>query len=381
MQSLQTLTFSTIALAGATALSASLAGSLALSAAGCAGDEFTVGPAGPDDAGPDGSDSGSVGGDCGPQGVRPSLGRTLPPTHAFLLWSPPAAIPDGKVIDHYDVCWATGTVNDLGGQSECPNASAPVENHAVLRPLVAGTQYFWKVRAAYTDGATSFYTSALPFRTDDSLLGWWPMDEGSGAVITDTSGKGHQGALKNGAGFGSGLVGSALQCDGTDDYADLGSAASLNLAGALTVSAWVSANGIPASPDTGILNLGALNYALTYHSNGSVYFYIGNGGNNLNAPLSPNAWHHVTGVFDATTLADGMRLYVDGAPATSKASTTATTGAAGSLWIGRYASNYFRGRIDQVTLYGADLDDESVLNEFCAVQALSGAGSLPVNCQ
>jgi hypothetical protein len=207
------------------------------------------------------------------------------------------------------------------------------------------------------------------------------MDEGSGTTIADSSGNGQQGTLKNGAGFGSGLSGTALQCDGTDDFADLGGAASLNLAGALTVSAWVNANGMPTAADSGILNLGLLNYALTYHSNGSVYFYIGNGGNNLNTPLSPNAWHLVTGVFDATTLADGMRLYVDGALASSKASSTATTGAAGTLWIGRYASSYFRGRIDNVTLYGADLDDEAVLNEFCSVQALSGADTLPVNCQ
>lgn len=389
MQNFQNLTLSTIAIAGATALSASLAGSLAFSAAGCAGDEFTVGPAEDGGTGGDGGDAGT-GGDGGgpvlgtqyiPQATRPSLGQTLPPTRAFLLWSPPSAIPDGKAIDHYDVCWATGTVNDLGGQSDCPNAVAPKVTYSVIDPLQAGAQYFWKVRTAYTDGATSYYTSALPFLTDDSLVAWWRMDEGSGTIAADSSGKGHDGTLKNGASFAAGLNGSALRLDGTDDFADLGNNSDLQLTGPLTVSAWVHGDGTPTTSDSGILNLGALNYALTYHTNEQAYFYIGAGANNLHAAMGPYAWHHVAGVFDGTTLPDSMKIYKNGALAGSRASTTSTTGAVGDFWIGRYATSYFRGRIDNVTVYGSALNDAAVLNEFCAAQALSGAGTLPTNCQ
>jgi hypothetical protein len=128
------------------------------------------------------------------------------------------------------------------------------------------------------------------------------------------------------------------------------------------------------------LNLGLLNYALTYHTNGSVYFYIGDGGNNLSTPMSPGAWHHAAGVFDGTTNAGGMRLYLDNTLAGMRASTNAGTGASGSLWIGRYSMSHFRGLIDNVTIYNQALSDAAVLNEHCVVQALAGTNPLPPAC-
>jgi hypothetical protein len=205
------------------------------------------------------------------------------------------------------------------------------------------------------------------------------MDEGVGTKTSDASGNGNVGDLKNGAVFAPGLAGQALQCEGVDDYVDIGSKAALQLNGPLTISAWVKSNGLPTGADTGILNLGVLHYALTYHVDGQAYFYIGDGGNSLKIAMSPDVWHHLVGVFDATTKPGGMRLYKDGVPVAAKASTTATTGATGSLWIGRYAGNYFRGLIDDAMVIGAAVDDQSVLNDYCAALALSG--TLPSLCQ
>jgi hypothetical protein len=147
------------------------------------------------------------------------------------------------------------------------------------------------------------------------------------------------------------------------------------------VTAWINGNGIPTSADSGIVNQGNLNYALTYHTNGRVYFYIGDGGNNLNAAASPGDWHQVAGIFDGTTNADGMRLYFDNALAGMRASSVATTGAAGSTAIGRYAASYFRGLIDDVVLYNAALPESAVLNDYCAAQASGGVDPLPAACQ
>ncbi len=384
MQNVSTFNLSVMALVGATALSTGMATGLT----GCGSELFTTGT--DPDAGLEAGDGGDSGGGDGgpvlgtqyiPKGVRPTLGQTLMSTHAYLEWSAPSAVPEGKTLDHFDVCWATGTVIALGDESECPNTATTQKTYSAIKSLTAGTQYFWKVRAGYTDGTTSYYSSALPFRTDNRLAAWWPMDETGGTTTADASGKGNLGNLKNGTSFVAGLNGNALQLDGIDDYADMGSNVSLELDGPLSISAWVKGNGIPTSGDSGILNLGLLNYALTYHTDSSVYFYIGDGGNQVHAPMSPNVWHHVVGTFDGTTVPGGMNLYVDGILVASRASAKDKTGAAANLWLGRYATSYFGGLLDDVTIYADILDADGVINEYCAVQALSGAATLPVGCQ
>src|SRR6185436_2641353 len=222
-------------------------------------------------------------------------------THAYLQWAFPASVPEGKTLDHYDVCWTPGTVIALGGESECPNAATTQKTYSAISSLTAGTQYFWKVRAGFTDGTTSYYSSALPFRTDTRLSAYWPMDEAGGTTTANVSGKGNLGNLKNGASFAAGLLGNALKFDGTDDYADMGNNGALQLDGPLSVSIWVKGEGVPTSGDSGLLNLGLLNYAVTYHTNSNVYFYIGTGTNEVHAALAPDVWHHVVGTFDGTT--------------------------------------------------------------------------------
>jgi hypothetical protein len=233
------------------------------------------------------------------------------------------------------------------------------------------------VRAHFDDTSVSAWSAVQTFSTDNSLVAWWRFNGNA----LDSSSSGINGALQNGPVFAAGRDDQALQCDGVDDYADMGSGAPLQLAGPLTVSAWVNGNGIPTASDSGILNLGALNYALTYHTNGQVYFYVNDGGNNLHTPMSANAWHQVSGVFDGTTNTGGMRLYLDNTLAGMKASSAATTGAAGNLWIGRYSMSYFKGLIDNVTIYNRVLSDAALLNEFCATQAEGGVDPLPPSCE
>ena len=54
---------------------------------------------------------------------------------------------------------------------------------------------------------------------DASLCGWWPLDDGSGTVAVDASGKAVQGTLfGNPAWSKAGKNGGCLTFDGTDDY-------------------------------------------------------------------------------------------------------------------------------------------------------------------
>src|SRR3954453_18938284 len=83
------------------------------------------------------------------------------------------------------------------------------------------------------------------------LVGWWPMNEGSGQTVRDWSGRGNNGFLGSTTGVDANdpswirgvFLGSALQFSG-GDYVTIPSPESLQQQ-RLTVAAWVRA---PASP-------------------------------------------------------------------------------------------------------------------------------------
>lgn len=308
-----------------------------------------------------------------PSSVRPSEGATLVPTWAQVLWQN-GELPMGRTLNGYRFCSTTGPVTEIDDASECPNGQDLTELYLVLNPLDRNVTYRWKVRARYDGGHYSEWSAVHVFSTDDSLVARLRLN---GDAIDSSTG-GHNGTLQNGVGFGAGIEGQALQCDGVNDYSDFGTG--LNLSGPLTVSAWIYGNGVPVSADSGILTQGGLSYALTYHTDGDVYFYIGDGSNNLHAPVSPNAWHHVLGTFDGTTNPGGMRFYLDGSPAGMGGSTFATTGATGSFWIGRYSTSYFKGLIDNASVYNRSVSAEAVLNEYCATQIVGGVVPIPPAC-
>jgi hypothetical protein len=327
------------------------------------------------DAVTDAMDAPDAGPLAGPMPVFPADTEILPPTLAYHYWRD-GDTPSGRTIAGYELCRTSGPVTEIDEDSECPNLVQTTQNLWVLDPLSSLANYHWKVRTRFDDDSRSVWSAVQAFSTDDSLVAWWRLN----GDALDSGPAGLDGTTQNGAGFAAGLEGQALSADGTNDYIDMGSDNALHLNGPLTVSAWINGNGAPTAADTGILNVGSLNYALTHHTNGRVYFYIGNGGNNLNAAAGPGAWHQVTGTFDGTTNADGMKFYLNGAVAGMRASTVATTGATGSLWIGRYNMSYFRGLIDSVAVYNKALSGAEVLNEHCAVQALAGTNPLPPAC-
>ncbi len=81
---------------------------------------------------------------------------------------------------------------------------------------------------------------------DDSLIGWWKFDDGSGTVARDASGRGRDGTLRGGPTWVIGRVDGALHFDGIDDYVEVGS---VGISGTAprTVLGWVKAD-TPAVP-------------------------------------------------------------------------------------------------------------------------------------
>jgi hypothetical protein len=171
-------------------------------------------------------------------------------------------------------------------------------------------------------------TFALPAaaRADSfPLVGWWPMNEGSGQTVRDWSGHGNNGVLgstpaadANDPSWIPGVFfGSALRFDGLDDYVSVPASKSLEQQ-RLTVAAWVRAGSSPGAyryvVSKGSIECLTGSYGLYTGAGGGLAFYVADSPTHYfvtpEAPLSTfdGKWHHVAGTFDGST----VRLYVDG---------------------------------------------------------------------
>jgi len=95
--------------------------------------------------------------------------------------------------------------------------------------LDGATQYYWKVdgliddQVVYSGPVWTFYTEST---TPATVLTEWTMDEGTGTIIQEALGSGLDGTLinfddPNVTGWDEGVVNTALNLDGVDDYVQL----------------------------------------------------------------------------------------------------------------------------------------------------------------
>jgi hypothetical protein len=227
--------------------------------------------------------------------------------------------------------------------------------------------------------ALAMAVCASPAMASSDLVGNWQLDEGSGTHVTDSSGAGNSGVLSGAATWTTGHPGSALKFSGTGaaDVAgevDVPDSPSLEPASAVTVSAWVRADGSPgdyryvvAKSETRCI---AASYGLYTGPDGGLEFYVSKNRGTV-YDRSPDAgtrvwdgqWHLAVGTFDGKT----VRLFVDG---TEIGSGTSHAGAleygltdGNDLFIGDYpscANHGFIGTIDDVMIWSRALSSADV---------------------
>jgi len=78
----------------------------------------------------------------------------------------------------------------------------------------------------------------LTIHADEGLVAHYTFDEGSGALVKDQSGKGHDGKIK-GAKYVKSPRGHALSFDGKDDMVDFGNSTSMMVEGSMTLMVWL----------------------------------------------------------------------------------------------------------------------------------------------
>ncbi|MBN1341304.1 MAG: LamG domain-containing protein [Phycisphaerae bacterium] len=140
----------------------------------------------------------------------------------------------------------------------------------------------------------------------DGLVAEWRFDDGQAAVVRDASGKGHDGRIV-GATWVKLPKGGALRFDGIDDLVDCGAGASLDIAGPVTVEAWIHP-ARQAGGEVGVLGKFYDSYLLTHYTDGNFWWYIGSGSNHCKGKASAGAWQHVVATYDGTTLS----LFING---------------------------------------------------------------------
>ena len=211
----------------------------------------------------------------------------------------------------------------------------------------------------------------------------WDFDEGSGQTAADSSGFANDGQLGSTTGVDANdpswlcvSGGYALDFNGTSDYVDLGSPASLDLTTTFTVAAWVKWKG--GNPDAVIYasgNANADHYRLDVNNcnaNGLSLREDGEVCHPATSNLLPaDTWHHVAVIKDGDT-GTNLAFYLDGV--SDGTASAGTSGATGLKRIGartEFTDQFFDGAIDDLRIYDRALSGAEIT-------AL--AGTAPSDC-
>ena len=161
----------------------------------------------------------------------------------------------------------------------------------------------------------------------------------------------------------AGKIGKALQFDGYDDYAEITDSDNLDLTDKFTIAFWVkreSGTGLGViSKDGGGDTTGAYNIYIT--SNGNVQYEVNNRATiSSTATIPIDQWYYVAVTFDNSLPDKKLKIYINGVEAGSgnpvQPSVLDTDLLVGKRGIGAY----FKGTIDELTIYKKTLSGEEV---------------------
>jgi len=210
------------------------------------------------------------------------------------------------------------------------------------------------------------------------LVGYWPMDKGSGSIAYDKSGFGNDGSLDDASStdnpYGPQWVsvkngGHALSFNGTSDYVNAGNGASLNPTKAITIGAWVKLISIGINQrivdkETGGSPSTTSSYGIIVRNTNQVQLQIWDSSGKYQSgitsqTLAVDKWYYIVAVYDGTNIL----LFINGDINSSTAigsyfiqitNTNLNIGSSSSL------IQYFNGKIDDVRIYNRALSPAEI---------------------
>jgi hypothetical protein len=218
----------------------------------------------------------------------------------------------------------------------------------------------------------------------DGLVLHMRFDQGTinNGVATDLSGQGNNGLVTGDPQVVEGILGDALEFDGTDDVIEVPLQPSITFeqGDSFSVLAWIKTNATP-SPQDGIVG----NYRT---STAPFWMLIANeAGKGTGAtmyvrdvgrahstvidspdPINTDTWLHLAGVRDQQE--KKLRLFVNGELVGEKDDETENINSGQSIWIGDHLNRYYDGLMDDVRIYNHVLGESEIL------AAMEGAGTV-----
>jgi hypothetical protein len=206
------------------------------------------------------------------------------------------------------------------------------------------------------------------------LVGYWPMDEGSGSSTIDQSGNGNPGTWSGtpigsgGTYYTGGKIGVyAGEFNGSNDYVAISAGSALEaLSSTGTVSAWINYS-IATTSLRFVLDLGGTgSHGLDLQAGGGLNdpaFQYGNGSASVTmyAPsiLSIGPWYLVT----ATWSSSGAAIYINGLLNISTSTAPSITPYATTMYIGANGGTqrYMGGGIDDIRVYNRVLSPAEIM--------------------
>ncbi|MHC4737479.1 MAG: LamG domain-containing protein [Planctomycetota bacterium] len=204
-----------------------------------------------------------------------------------------------------------------------------------------------------------FGNQVLAGNLADGLVAHWAFEEGQGDVVYDSSLYGNNGILQNEPIWIPGEIGDyALDFDGMDDCVEVPDDDSLDIAGHLTVSAWVKAKRTDKrqvivaknayGANSWILEINQLDFDGTkFNFYVDLFGFDGNFGSNIEVTV--DRWYHVVCTYNGSE----RRIYINGQLDADQTVSGAipTNDQPVRIGGGGNMSRYFDGTIDNVRIY------------------------------
>lgn len=215
------------------------------------------------------------------------------------------------------------------------------------------------------------------------LVGYWSFNEGTGAVVTDFSGRGNHGSRTGTTTWVPGKLGFALSLNGSTGYVTVPDTNALSFGNGttdttFTMSAWVK---MVDATRFRIFNkadtLNQAEYQFTVDANDKLRMSLFDANvNNRVETISDQtltayqgAWVHVVATSTGGGLT-GTKLYINGALVSSTNSSALSYSAMENgtfpLYIGRYDVNYANGVIDEARMYNRVLSASDIAKLYTA---------------
>jgi hypothetical protein len=192
---------------------------------------------------------------------------------------------------------------------------------------------------------------------DSSLIGYWPLSEGTGTVAYDESGKGGNSGWAGAMSGTNGYYSSGKTSSFAGFFNNSNNSITLNnppaFSGALTYVAWINGSSFSGArmalfdATSGMLgtNLGSAAFARMYLSGGTA----------INAgTVSTNAWHLLVATRDG---AGNVTLFLD---AVSVGTVSGQTLASSPVFIGGHGSQLWTGMLQSIRFYNRALTQSEI---------------------